>query len=87
MFMVWENYGLSIPDQIAAYVHDKLSADERVVVIEVLTVVRTWAERGFLDYQAGEAAKILQAIGASVDSVKWPSHLRLIGPAPELNNC
>ena len=87
MFLVWENYGLSMPDQIADYVRNKLSDEERVIVIEVLTVVRGWAEIGFLDYQAGEAARILAAIGAPVGLAKKMSHLRLIETTPELNNC
>jgi hypothetical protein len=82
MFLVWENYGLSMPDQIAKYVRDKLSADERVIVIEILTLVADWCERGFMDYQAGEAARILEGIGVSVAPAKRTGHLRLIGTTP-----
>ncbi len=85
MFLVWENYGLSLPDQIAAYVHDKLSDNERVIVIEVLTVVRGWAEAGFMEYQAGKASRLIKVNGAPVGSAKKEGHLRLVGSAPALD--
>lgn len=81
MFLVWENYGLSMPDQIAAYVHDKLSDKERVIVIEVLTLVRDRAEVGFMEYQAEEATRLLKAIAAPIGSEKKKGHLRLVGSA------
>lgn len=67
MFLCWENYGLSDNDNIAAYIR-RLSGGERGIAIDILLDIKTRAAQGFQQFNADNAANILEKIKACASS-------------------
>lgn len=63
MFLCWENYGLSDDDVTAAYIRG-LPEEERRIAFGILLDVKVRAAQGFREYNAENAAKLLERSGA-----------------------
>lgn len=85
MFLVWEDYGLSNSEQVAAYIK-ALPLDQQDLSHKILTDIHDRCAKSFRKYQADEARQIIEKIievkSESPASLHQTRHLQLVSTPP-----